>query len=107
VSEKLEKRMDKKEEINEAVWKISSNVEMMTQQLKETNVRFNDHIQRLYEKIEKQGEANASAIQELSKRIDEIEKKPAKRWDAFVAQITAIIVAAVVGFVVANIGLGG
>ena len=106
-SEKLERRMEKIEEVNEAVWKISSSVELMAQQIKEMNIRYNDHIQRLYEKIEKQGEINAKTIEAQSKRIDDLERKPAKRWEAVSAQVLAILTAAIIGFILASVGLGG
>jgi methyl-accepting chemotaxis protein len=104
--DRLEKRMEKMEEINEAVWKISSNVETIAQQTKEMNVRFSEHIQRIYSKIEKQGEKNSQDLEALKKRVMDIEQKPAKKWETVSMQVITILVAAVVGFIVSQIGFG-
>lgn len=44
-------------------------------------------------------------IEKLSGEVDEIKEKPAKRWDEMVGQIIAIVVAALIGVVIARIGL--
>lgn len=41
----------------------------------------------------------------LDRRIKELESKPIKQWDAIVSQIISIVIAAVVGFILARIGL--
>lgn len=41
----------------------------------------------------------------LDHRIKELESKPIKQWDAIVSQIISIVIAAVVGFILARIGL--
>ncbi len=41
----------------------------------------------------------------LDLRIKELESKPIKQWDAIVSQIISIVIAAVVGFILARIGL--
>lgn len=38
-------------------------------------------------------------------RLEQIESKPAKRWDTLVSDIIKLIVAAAVGFILAKIGL--
>lgn len=43
---------------------------------------------------------------DLSTRLANIEFKPAKRWESVVENIIFLVVAAVVGFVIARIGLG-
>jgi hypothetical protein len=38
--------------------------------------------------------------------VSALEAKPAKRWDSFVEKVIWAVVAAVVGFLLAKIGLG-
>lgn len=51
------------------------------------------------------------AIHENSKAVDadvdELKGKPAKRWEATVGQIIGLVVAALVGLLLARLGLGG
>lgn len=46
-----------------------------------------------------------SDVKEIKKDVKEMAGKPGKRWDNLVSQIIAIVVAAVVGFLLARIGL--
>ena len=46
-----------------------------------------------------------SDVKEIKTDLKEVTNKPAKRWDSLVTQITGILVAAVVGFLLAKIGL--
>ena len=46
-----------------------------------------------------------NAMEKLSGEVNEIKEKPAKRWDEMVGQIIAIVVATLVGVVIARIGL--
>ncbi|MCI8537849.1 MAG: hypothetical protein HFF18_04195 [Oscillospiraceae bacterium] len=39
--------------------------------------------------------------------VDALKEKPAKRWESMVGQIIGIVVAAVMGFILAKIGLSG
>ena len=39
--------------------------------------------------------------------VEEIKAKPAKRWDNMTSQILAIVAAAIVGFILAKLGLSG
>lgn len=41
----------------------------------------------------------------LSHKVDELEDKPAKRWDGLVDKIIAVVAGAVVGIVLAKFGL--
>lgn len=45
-------------------------------------------------------------VQTLSGKVDKLEEKPAKRWESMVTQIISILVAAVLGYIVAQFGLG-
>lgn len=44
-------------------------------------------------------------IKEMKDDVKEIKSQPAKRWEGLVTQLITLIVAAVVGFVLARIGL--
>lgn len=46
-----------------------------------------------------------SDVKEIKKDVKELSGKPGKRWDALVSQIITLVVAAVVGFLLAKIGL--
>ncbi len=46
-----------------------------------------------------------SDVKEIKDDVKTLTGKPAKRWENLVTQIISIIVAAVVGFVIARIGL--
>ena len=46
-----------------------------------------------------------SDVKEIKKDVKELAGKPGKRWDNLVSQIITIVVAAVLGFVLARIGL--
>ncbi len=47
-----------------------------------------------------------SKLDNLSSKIDTLEKKPGKRWEALVSDIIKLVVAAVVGYILARVGLG-
>ncbi len=44
-------------------------------------------------------------LEQISEDVDELKSKPAKRWDGIVEKIIGIIVAAVIGFMLARLGL--
>ncbi|HNX63169.1 MAG TPA: hypothetical protein PKN45_11060 [Candidatus Limiplasma sp.] len=44
-------------------------------------------------------------VDDISLRVCHIEEKPAKRWDAFVGQVIALLVAAALGFLLSKVGL--
>lgn len=46
-----------------------------------------------------------SDVKEIKKDVKELAGKPGKRWDNLVSQIITIVVAAVLGFLLARIGL--
>ena len=55
--------------------------------------------------------AQVSAIHETSKAtdadVDELKEKPGKRWESTVGQIIGLVVAALVGLLLARLGLSG
>lgn len=44
-------------------------------------------------------------VKEIKADVKELTSKPAKRWDNLISQIITLVVAAVVGFLLAKIGL--
>lgn len=44
-------------------------------------------------------------VKEIKRDVKSLTNKPAKKWDDLVSQIITILVAAVVGFILAKIGL--
>lgn len=46
-----------------------------------------------------------SDVKEIKKDVKELSGKSGKRWDSLVSQVITLVVAAVVGFLIARIGL--
>lgn len=78
------KRIDKLEEQTEAINRLATSMAVMA---------------------EKQIEIN-NTVTMLDGKVTAIEKKPAKLWEALVEKVIWAVVAAVVGFLLAKIGLG-
>lgn len=57
---------------------------------------------RLEEKLTKLG----SAVDTLVSKVETLEQKPAKRWDGLVEKIILTIAAALIGFLLAQVGIG-
>lgn len=76
-------RIDKLEESTEAINRLATSMEVM---------------------VVKQEEV-ANTVVKLDEKVTILETKPAKRWDALVDKIIWAVAAAVVGFLLARIGL--
>lgn len=50
-------------------------------------------------------EQMAKAQEKQGKRLEELEKKPAKKWESFVDKVVWAIAAALIAFVLTNLGL--
>lgn len=50
-------------------------------------------------------EAVESDVKEIKSDVKSLTSKPGQRWDSLVSQIIGIVVAAIVGFLLAKIGL--
>lgn len=72
-----EGRIKKLEEKNEALSSLATSVAVLAEQMKTMNVNVNS----------------------LTSKVEEIEAKPAKRWEAVVAAIISALAAGVIGFV--------
>lgn len=77
------KRLDKLEELTEVVHELATTMKLMA---------------------EKQ-ERTAETVDRLDAKLTTIEQEPAKRWRAVVEKIVMTTVAAIVGFVLAQIGI--
>lgn len=54
------------------------------------------------EKVETTGDK----VDSLCADVQEIKQKPAKRWETVTVQVISILVAAVLGYIIARLGLG-
>lgn len=72
-----EGRIKKLEEKNEAISSLATSVAVLAEQMKTMNVNVNS----------------------LTSKVEEIEAKPAKRWEAVVAAVISALAAGVIGFV--------
>ena len=80
-----EGRIKKLEAEHEALHQLATSVAVMAEQLKTMN----------------------ASVDELSDKVDTLETKPAKRWDGLIDKVILTVVAALVGFALAQIGVGG
>ena len=72
-----EGRIKKLEEKNEALSSLATSVAVLAEQMTTMNVNVNS----------------------LTSKVEEIEAKPAKRWEAVVAAVISALAAGVIGFV--------
>ena len=77
------KRIDKLEKSTEAINKLATSMEVM---------------------VVKQEEV-AETVGKLDKKVGDLEAKPGKRWDALVDKVIWAVAAALIGFLLAQIGL--
>lgn len=77
------KRLDKVEALTEVVHELATTMKLMA---------------------EKQ-ERTARTVERLDKKLSAIEQEPAKRWKAVVEKIIMTVVAALVGFALAKLGI--
>lgn len=77
------KRLDKLEESTEAINKLATSVEVMA--TKQDGI--------------------VTTLERLDKKVENIEAKPAKRWENIVEKVIVAVVAALVGAALAHFGL--
>ena len=77
------KRIDALEKQTEAIQTLATNVAVMAQTVKTTGEK----------------------VDGLCEDVQEIKAKPGKRWDAITLKIIEILLAAVIGYVLAKLGL--
>lgn len=78
------RRLDKLEESTEAISRLATSMEVMAVKQEEV----------------------ADTVVKLDEKVTDLESKPAKRWDKFVEKIITALAAAVVGYILAKLGLG-
>lgn len=89
IKEKLasaHKRIDENDQIMVGIHRLAANVEALALQVKLLTESVENSITRLESSIKNQGE-----------RIGALEKEPGTKWKTLVAQITALVVAALMG----------
>jgi hypothetical protein len=64
----------------------------------------NEHEKRLTQ-VEARAKSNSHRLDDVEAEVKEISGKPARMWEAIVTKVVLAIVAAVVGFFLAKIGL--
>jgi hypothetical protein len=76
-------RLDKLEESTEAINRLATSMEVMAERQEQV----------------------VETVGKLDSKVTLLEEKPAKRWDALVDKIVWAIAAALIGFVLAQVGL--
>ncbi len=82
-SERNEGRIEKLESEHDILQKLATSVAVMAEQIKTMNC----------------------SVKTLTTKVENIENKPAKRWDGVVDKVILTAVAAVVGFIFAKLGM--
>lgn len=85
------RRIDKLEQANEALNSLATSVELLVAEQRHQTEAMLDI---------------KSDVSALDKKVETLEKKPAKRWDSIVDKAITVLVAALVGFILAQIGIG-
>lgn len=85
------KRIDENDRMTEGIHKLAANVEALALQVKMHTDTMNNSITQI-----------ESGLKALGERIGILEKEPAAKWKELVKQVTALIVAAVVGAVIGD-----
>lgn len=82
-SQRNEGRIEKLEGENTVLHNLATSVAVMAEQLKTMN----------------------TSVSTLTSEVEELKEKPGKRWDSLVDKIVLTIAAALLGFILAQIGL--
>ena len=85
------KRLDKNDRIIEEIHKLTASVETLALQVKLLTEKMDVNIARLEAGQKRTGE-----------RLSALEKEPATKWKAVTAQVTALIIAAIMGGILIN-----
>ena len=84
-------RLDKMEETVDTLRRLTAAVEIMASEQKHQSATMTEI---------------KTDMTALGQKVDTIEKKPAKRWETMVGQVIVVVVAALVGAVLARLGIG-
>ena len=85
------RRIDKLEQQTEAIRSLATSVEVMVQE----QVHQTEAIERIEKNVEK-----------LDNKVEVLEQKPAKRWEGIIEKALGAIAAGIIGFLLAQLGLG-
>ncbi len=77
------KRLDRLEKTTEAIGKLATSMEVMAAKQEEV----------------------AKNVGKLTNKVDEIENKPRKRWDAIVDKVLLTVIGAILLYILAKLGL--
>lgn len=103
--------MEEALKLEERVRSLESDVALLNKTTSSLEERVSKHGLELDEMAKKNSANEAilgridKTVSKIDEKLDEQQMKPAKRWETLVAQITALVVAAIVGMALANIGL--
>lgn len=94
-------------EMYQRIQKIEDNNEVMFQRLNKQSSLLEDiqELSRSVAILANNMEQMLKEQQQQGNRIEALEKKPGKRWDAIVDKILMLVVGALVGFVLIKLGL--
>lgn len=99
------------EEMDGRVRKLEADSQQMKADIKTLDARVNNHGMELDELKIKSATMNTvltridATVAKIDGRMDAQQMKPAQRWDDLVKQVTALVVAAVVGAILLRLGL--
>lgn len=86
-----EKRLSKCEETQSVIIDLTKSVAVMAQEQK----YIRDDFTKVDQKVDK-----------IGNKLDEINQKPAKRWESLVDKAIAVIVGGIIGFMLVKLGIG-
>lgn len=116
------KRLDENDKVTKGIHQLSASIAGMTAEMKGIAERMDDSNDRMTASVEKISEGQQEQAQrigamektlialsglsegmgKLGAKIEAIEKEPATKWKDLVKQITALVVAAVIGVIIAK-----
>jgi methyl-accepting chemotaxis protein len=116
------KRLDENDKVTKGIHQLSASIAGMTAEMKGIAERMDDSNDRMTASVEKISEGQQEQAQrigamektlitlsglsegmgKLGAKIEAIEKEPATKWKDLVKQITALVVAAIIGVIIAN-----
>ena len=84
----------KNDETTKGIYTLATSVELLAREVKDLTDKLDRNVDKLEESLKSQGE-----------RIGALEKEPAHKWKTLAAQVTSIIVAAAIGYLMSRVGL--
>lgn len=116
------KRLDENDKVTKGIHQLSASIAGMTAEMKGIAERMDDSNDRMTASVEKISEGQQEQAQrigemektliilsglsdgmgKLGEKIEVIEKEPATKWKDLVKQITALVVAAAIGAIIAK-----